>query len=233
MTEQNKGPAGVTDKPLISLAHPERFERPTLGSVDRCSIQLSYGCPRKAAGNMADRGHLVKPPGEQNMTPSPGKSFANPALPQMHWNGWRQISEPCFMVAKNGTIHRQIAPNLRTMLHGRQKWHDSPLDRAKSPNHASWSPKMARFTARSRQISEPCFMVAKNGAPLRCDGDRDKRRRNTLIPARSVTRGSSMGTRRAILSIWVAKVAHSAGAAGWFRRLASVALIAGQISLSR
>jgi hypothetical protein len=27
-----------------SLAHPERFERPTLGFVVRCSIQLSYGC---------------------------------------------------------------------------------------------------------------------------------------------------------------------------------------------
>ncbi len=27
-----------------SKVHPERFELPTLGSEDRCSIQLSYGC---------------------------------------------------------------------------------------------------------------------------------------------------------------------------------------------
>src|SRR6186713_3197633 len=30
--------------PLVSFAHPGRFELPTLGFVVRCSIQLSYGC---------------------------------------------------------------------------------------------------------------------------------------------------------------------------------------------
>ena len=33
-------PEGVS---FSCLARPERFERPTLGFVDRCSIQLSYG----------------------------------------------------------------------------------------------------------------------------------------------------------------------------------------------
>ena len=28
------------------MAHPGRFERPTYGSVVRCSIQLSYGCAK-------------------------------------------------------------------------------------------------------------------------------------------------------------------------------------------
>ena len=28
------------------MARPERFELPTLGSEDRCSIQLSYECDR-------------------------------------------------------------------------------------------------------------------------------------------------------------------------------------------
>ena len=29
---------------LVLVAHPGRFELPTLGFVVRCSIQLSYGC---------------------------------------------------------------------------------------------------------------------------------------------------------------------------------------------
>ena len=29
------------------MVHPERFERPTYGSVIRCSIQLSYGCVKE------------------------------------------------------------------------------------------------------------------------------------------------------------------------------------------
>ncbi len=28
---------------FVEMARPERFELPTLGSEDRCSIQLSYG----------------------------------------------------------------------------------------------------------------------------------------------------------------------------------------------
>ena len=40
------------------MAHPERFELPTYGSVIRCSIQLSYGC----AKNLREEGILGQPP---------------------------------------------------------------------------------------------------------------------------------------------------------------------------
>ena len=42
-----KGPEELMLIQTRNLAHPERFELPTLGSEDRCSIQLSYGCVRE------------------------------------------------------------------------------------------------------------------------------------------------------------------------------------------
>jgi hypothetical protein len=35
---------GLIENPCNFLVHPTRLERVTFGSVDRCSIQLSYGC---------------------------------------------------------------------------------------------------------------------------------------------------------------------------------------------
>ncbi len=45
----------------VTAARPERFELPTLGSVDRCSIQLSYGRSRSSAFSTAyGCGYIVK-----------------------------------------------------------------------------------------------------------------------------------------------------------------------------
>lgn len=43
----------------LVFVHPEGFEPPTLGSVDQCSIQLSYGCmlsPRLQGSRKLSRG---------------------------------------------------------------------------------------------------------------------------------------------------------------------------------
>ena len=51
------------------LARPERFELPTLGSEDRCSVQLSYGRFSKSARHSTEGGRLgsarAEPPAQR------------------------------------------------------------------------------------------------------------------------------------------------------------------------
>lgn len=53
--------AMISSNRLISMVHPERFERPTPRFVVWCSIQLSYGCLPKEGGHIQAGFRACKP----------------------------------------------------------------------------------------------------------------------------------------------------------------------------